>query len=81
MGQREAESISEQHYLTDKRKAEKMHEKMKADALINHKKAIAQQNTAMRVQKMVKRNQCLEDLKILAINKLQSGYDSGTPQY
>ena len=30
---------------------------------------------------MVKRNQCLEDLKILAINKLQSGYDSETPQY
>ena len=42
MGQREAESISEQHYVEDKRKAEKQHEKMRGDALINHKKAIAQ---------------------------------------
>ena len=45
MGQKEAESISEQHYVEDKRKAEKQHEKMRGDALINHKKAIAQANT------------------------------------
>jgi hypothetical protein len=52
-----------------------------SDQLIEHKKMVAQANTQTRVQKMVKRNQCLEALKVMSINSLQSQFDRETPQY
>ena len=42
---------------------------------------VAKSNNETRLEKMKKRNECLNDLRSLSINKLQSQFDKDTPQY
>ena len=48
---------------------------------IEHRKMVARSNNETRLEKMKKRNECIEKLKILAINRLQNQFNRGTPQY
>ena len=62
-------------------KLTKQHREEMEKQQIEHKKMIASKNNKMRVQKMEKRNQCLDALKVLTMNRLQSQFDRETPQY
>ena len=42
---------------------------------------VARSNNETRLEKMKKRNACVEDLKVLAINRLQNQFDRDNPQY
>lgn len=42
---------------------------------------VARSNNETRLEKMKKRNECVENLKVLAITKLQNNFDKDTPQY
>ena len=42
---------------------------------------VARSNNETRLEKMKKRNVCIDDLKVLAINRLTSDFDSESPQY
>ena len=42
---------------------------------------VARSNNETRLEKMKKRNECIDDLKVLAINRLTSDFDSESPQY
>jgi len=72
LGQRDGEKESERIYVEEMRKLEKRHEDEMQSQQIEHKKMVARENNKMRVQKMVKRNSCLDALKVLAMNRLQS---------
>ena len=42
---------------------------------------VARSNNETRLEKMKKRNECIDNLKVLAINRLQSDYTADSPQY
>ena len=42
---------------------------------------VARLNNETRLKKMKKRNECIENLKVLAISRLSSNFDKDTPQY
>ena len=42
---------------------------------------VARSNNETRLEKMKKRNECVINLKVLAINRLQNQFDKDTPQY
>ncbi len=52
-----------------------------SDQQINHRKMVARSNNETRLEKMKKRNACIEDLKKLAINRLTNDFDADSPQY
>jgi hypothetical protein len=52
-----------------------------ADQQIEHRKMVARSNNETRLEKMKKRNECVENLKVLSINRLQNQFDKDTPQY
>ena len=81
LGQRDGEYESERIYQEEVQKLETKYEKLKSDAQIEHRKMVARSNNETRLEKMKKRNACVEDLKVLAINRLQNQYDKDTPQY
>ena len=51
------------------------------DQRIKHKIAVAQKTNASRLEKMKKRNECMENLKTAAQYRLQSDYDSSSAIY
>lgn len=42
---------------------------------------MAQRTNATRLEKMKKRNQCMEDLRIQATTRLQNDFSAESPQY
>ena len=81
MGQRDGERESERIYQEELVKLEKRYEKMMSDQQIDHRKMVARSNNETRLEKMKKRNECIDNLKVLAINRLQSDYTADSPQY
>ena len=69
-GQRDGEERSEKHYQEQYDKLITKYDKMNQEAEIEHRKMVARSNNATRLEKMKKRNACVEDLKVLAINRL-----------
>ena len=51
------------------------------DQKINYRIAIAQKTNASRLEKMKKRNQCMEELKGSALYRLQNDFNGSSPQY
>jgi hypothetical protein len=66
LGQRDCETESQRIYQEELVKLEKRFEN------IEFKKMVAKSNNETRLEKMKKRNECLESLKTMSINKLQS---------
>lgn len=81
LGQRDGERESERIYKEEMEKLTKNHNEEMEKQQIEHKKTVAKKNNEMRVQKMEKRNKCLEDLRKLTMNRLQNQFDKDTPQY
>ena len=81
LGQREGEYESERIYQDELGKLNKRFEKLMSDQQIEHRKMVARSNNETRLEKMKKRNACVEDLKVLAINRLQNQFDRDNPQY
>ena len=42
---------------------------------------VARSNNETRLEKMKKRNACIEDLRVLSITRLQNEFSKDTPQY
>ena len=81
LGQRDGEYESERIYQDELGKLNKRFEKLMSDQQIEHRKMVARSNNETRLEKMKKRNACVEDLKVLAINRLQNQFDRDNPQY
>ena len=81
MGQRDGETESERIYQEDLHVLEKRHEQRMSDQQIEHRKMVARLNNETRLTKMKKRNECIENLKVLSISRLSSNFDKDTPQY
>ena len=81
LGQRDGEYESERIYQDELSKLNKRFEKLMSDQQIEHRKMVARSNNETRLEKMKKRNACVEDLKVLAINRLQNQFDRDNPQY
>ena len=81
LGQRDGEHESERIYQDELGKLNKRFEKLMSDQQIEHRKMVARSNNETRLEKMKKRNACVEDLKVLAINRLQNQFDRDNPQY
>ena len=81
LGQRDGEYESERIYQAELDKLNKRFEKLMSDQQIEHRKMVARSNNETRLEKMKKRNACVEDLKVLAINRLQNQFDRDNPQY
>ena len=71
-GQRDGEHESERIYHDELIKLTKRHEKTMEDQQIEHRKMVARSNNETRLEKMKKRNECVVNLKVLAINRLQN---------
>ena len=80
-GQRDGENESERIYQEELIKLTKRHDKTMEDQQIEHRKMVARSNNETRLEKMKKRNECVINLKVLAINRLQNQFDKDTPQY
>ena len=71
-GQRDGENESERIYQSELITLTKRHEKTMEDQQIEHRKMVARSNNETRLEKMKKRNECVVNLKVLAINRLQN---------
>ena len=81
LGQRDGENETERIYQEELTKLEKRYDKMMSDQQIEHRKMVARSNNETRLEKMKKRNACVENLKVMAVNRLQSQFDKENPQY
>ena len=64
----------------EKKLTDEFQKKME-DQKINFRIAIAQKTNASRLEKMKKRNQCMEELKGSALYRLQNDFNGSSPQY
>ena len=80
-GQRLYEKQRDQLISEGEKKLQTDFEKRIEEQQIKHKIAIAQKINASRLEKMKKRNECMENLKTAAQYRLQNDYNSQSPEY
>ncbi len=80
-GQRMYEQRRDNLIKQGEKKLEVDFQKKMEDAKINYRIAIAQKTNATRLEKMKKRNQCMDELKASALYRLQNDFDGSDSQY
>ena len=67
--------------VVGEKKLEDEFKKKMEDARIKHRIEVAQKTNASRLEKMKKRNQCMEELKASALYRLKNDYNQSNDQY